>query len=333
MQDHFGHRISYLRVSVTDRCNERCSYCMPDELQEWLPRPGILAFPEMLRLIRIGAQLGIDKVRVTGGEPLTRKGVTEFLGEVTALDRIKRVGVSTNGTLLARRGSDGSTVAQEIRAAGVDSLNISLDTLDRNVYQRVTGRDFLPRVLEGIEAALEAGFPQIKLNAVLMRGRNEDALLALVDFALERKLLLRFIELMPVSATEVLNESNFFPISAARRVIEAQFGSLIPQPDFTTNGPATYYQIPERDQRIGFIGALTNLHFCDTCNKLRLTCDGKLRPCLGSHLEFDILKPLRAGASDDELRNFFLDVVERKPERHEFRENYQPQRRMIAIGG
>ena len=333
MQDHFGHRISYLRVSVTDRCNERCSYCMPDELQEWLPRPGILAFPEMLRLIRIGAQLGIDKVRVTGGEPLTRKGVTEFLGEVTALDRIKRVGVSTNGTLLARRGSDGSTVAQEIRAAGVDSLNISLDTLDRNVYQRVTGRDFLPRVLEGIEAALEAGFPQIKLNAVLMRGRNEDALLALVDFALERKLLLRFIELMPVSATEVLNESNFFPISAARRVIEAQFGSLIPQPNFTTNGPATYYQIPERDQRIGFIGALTNLHFCDTCNKLRLTCDGKLRPCLGSHLEFDILKPLRAGASDDELRNFFLDVVERKPERHEFRENYQPQRRMIAIGG
>jgi len=205
--------------------------------------------------------------------------------------------------------------------------------LDRAVYQRVTGRDFLPRVLEGIEAAIEARFPQIKLNAVLMRGRNEDALLALIDFAGERELLLRFIELMPVSATEVLNESNFFPISAARRVIEAQLGSLIPQPDFKTSGPATYFQIPGRDQRIGFIGALTNLHFCDTCNKLRLTCDGKLRPCLGSHLEFDILKPLRAGASDDELRNFFLDVVERKPERHEFRENYQPQRRMVAIGG
>jgi cyclic pyranopterin phosphate synthase len=306
---------------------------MPDELQEWVPRPDILTFPETLRLIRIGAQLGIDKVRVTGGEPLTRKGVTEFLSEVTALDGIKRVGVSTNGTLLARRGSNGSTVAQEIRAAGVDSLNISLDTLDQTVYQRVTGRDFLPRVLEGIEAAREARFPQIKLNAVLMRGRNEDALLGLIDFASERKLLLRFIELMPVSATEVLNESNFFPINAARRVIEAQLGSLIPQPDFKTSGPATYYQIPERDQRIGFIGALTNLHFCDTCNKLRLTCDGKLRPCLGSHLEFDIIKPLRAGATDDELQNFFLDVVERKPERHEFRENYQPQRRMIAIGG
>ena len=116
-------------------------------------------------------------------------------------------------------------------------------------------------------------------------------------------------------------------------LIEAHLGALIPQPDFKTSGPATYYQIPGRDQRVGFIGALTNLHFCDTCNKLRLTCDGKLRPCLGSHLEFDIMKPLRAGASDDELRSFFLDVVERKPERHEFRENYQPQRRMVAIGG
>src|SRR5438876_844273 len=215
MQDHFGHRISYLRVSVTDRCNERCSYCMPDELQEWLPRADVLTFPETLRLIRVGAQLGIDKIRVTGGEPLTRKGVTEFLGEVTAVNGIKRVGVSTNGTLLARAGSSGSTIAEEIRAAGVDSLNISLDTLDRAVYQRITGRDFLPRVLEGIEAAIEARFPQIKLNAVLMRGRNEDGLLALIDFAGERKLLLRFIELMPVRATEVLNESNFFPISDA----------------------------------------------------------------------------------------------------------------------
>jgi len=333
MEDHFGHRISYLRVSITDRCNERCSYCMPDESQEWLPRPDVLTFPETLRLIRVAAELGVDKVRVTGGEPLTRKGVTEFLREVTALDGIKRVGVSTNGTLLARPGPHGIPIAQEIRTAGVDSLNISLDTLDRAVYQRVTSRDFLPRVLEGIEAAIEAGFPQIKLNAVLMRGRNEDALLELVDFAAHRKLLLRFIELMPVSATEVLNESNFFPVSAARRVIEAHLGSLIPQPDFRTSGPATYYQIPQRDQRIGFIGALTNLHFCDTCNKLRLTCDGKLRPCLGSHLEFDILTPLRAGASDEEVRKFFLDVVERKPERHEFRENYQPGRRMIAIGG
>jgi GTP 3',8-cyclase len=333
MQDRFGHHISYLRVSVTDRCNERCTYCMPDELQEWLPRDGVLSFSETLRLIRIAADLGVDKIRVTGGEPLTRKGVVQFLREVTAINGIKRVGVSTNGTLLGRPGASGKTIAREIRETGVDSLNISLDTLDRAVYQRVTGRDFLPRVLDGIDAAIKAGFEQIKLNAVLMRGRNEQVLVELVDFAAGKNLLLRFIELMPVSATEVLDDSNFWPINSARRTIEAQFGSLIPQPDFRTNGPATYYQIPGRSQRIGFIGALTNLHFCDTCNKLRLTCDGKLRPCLGSHLEFDIMQPLRAGASDEELRRFFLEVVERKPERHEFRENYQPQRRMIAIGG
>jgi cyclic pyranopterin phosphate synthase len=138
---------------------------------------------------------------------------------------------------------------------------------------------------------------------------------------------------MPVSTTEVLTETNFLPVAEAKRGIEAKFGALIPQPEFKTNGPASYYQIPGRSQRIGFIGAMTNLHFCESCNKLRLTCDGKLRPCLGSYLEFDIMKPLRAGASDDELRQFFLDVVERKPEQHDFRTTYQPGRKMVAIGG
>ena len=133
--------------------------------------------------------------------------------------------------------------------------------------------------------------------------------------------------------SEVLSEENFFPINAAKRAIETHYGTLMPVPQFRTNGPATYYEFPGRDQRIGFIGAMTNLHFCESCNKLRLTCDGKLRPCLGSYLEFDIMKPLRAGASDEELRQFFLDVVERKPEQHDFRNNYQPDRKMVAIGG
>ncbi len=328
MQDRFGHYVSYLRVSVTDRCNERCRYCMPDELQEWLPRADVLTFTEMERLVRVATEMGVDKIRVTGGEPLTRPGIVDFLRNVARVSGIKHLGLSTNGTLLSR-----NNIAHEIRAAGVTSLNISLDTLDRAAYREITGRDFLPRVLEGIDAAHHAGFPQIKLNAVLMRGRNEAELVTLVDFAARKNVLLRFIELMPVSTVEMLDDSNFFPINEARRVLEREFGSLIPQPDFRTNGPATYYQIPGRKQRIGFIGALTNLHFCESCNKLRLTCDGKLRPCLGSHLEFDILEPLRAGASDEELRKFFLRVVERKPERHEFRDNYQPQRRMIAIGG
>jgi len=333
MQDRYGHRISYLRVSITDRCNERCTYCMPHELQEWLPREEILTFEETLRLIRIAAELGVSKIRITGGEPLTRRGVLGLIRELPRIPGLHDIGVSTNGTLLAREVEPQVTMAQALRSASVRSVNISLDTLDRRVYSEITGRDLHMQVLEGIDAAIAAGFHQIKLNTVLMRGRNEDQLIPLIEFAAARNLILRFIEMMPVSTREVLDEENFISTVEAKRRIESHFGSLIREPEFRTNGPATYYQIPGRQQRIGFIGAMTNLHFCESCNKLRLTCDGKLRPCLGSYLEFDIMKPLRAGASDQELTDFFLDVVDRKPEQHDFRDNYKPGRKMIAIGG
>jgi GTP 3',8-cyclase len=306
---------------------------MPHELQEWLPRAEILAFEETLRLVRIAAGLGVSKVRVTGGEPLTRRGVLEFVRGLPQIAGIHDIGVSTNGTLLARETDASVTMATGLRRAGVRTVNISLDTLDREVYSRITGRDLFDAVLQGIDAATAAGFDQIKVNSVLMRGRNEDQLVPLIEFAAERNLILRFIELMPVSTTEVLSEENFLPILEAKRRIESRYGNLIPEPSFRTNGPAAYYQVPGRSQRIGFIGAMTNLHFCESCDKLRLTCDGKLRPCLGSALEFDIMKPLRAGATDDELRQFFLDVVDRKPLQHDFRDNYQPGRRMVAIGG
>jgi len=333
MEDRFGHRISYLRVSITDRCNERCNYCMPRELQEWLPREEILSYEETLRLIRIAAELGVTKVRVTGGEPLVRRNVIDFVREIPKLPGITSLGISTNGTLLTHEAVPRQTMAASLCAAGVHSINISLDTLDRHLYSQITGRDLHAKVLEGIDVAISAGFDQIKLNTVLMRGRNEDQLIPLIEFAAARNLILRFIEMMPVSTTEVLSDKNFLPVAEAKRAIEKHFGNLIPETTFRTNGPATYYQIPGRDQQIGFIGAMTNLHFCESCNKLRLTCDGKLRPCLGSYLEFDIMKPLRAGASDEELRQFFIDVVDRKPEQHDFRNNYRPDRKMIAIGG
>lgn len=333
MQDRYGHRISYLRVSITDRCNERCSYCMPHELQEWLPRKDILTYEETLRLIRIATELGVSKVRITGGEPLTRRGVLDFVRQLPEISGIKSIGISTNGTLLAHEIMPAVTMAAALRDAGVHSVNISLDTLDAAVYSQITGRDFHAQVLTGIDAAIAAGFDQIKLNTVLMRGRNEDQLLRLIEFAAGKGLLLRFIELMPVSTSEVLNETNFISVTEAKRLIQSAHGALIPETNFRTNGPATYYQIPGRAQRIGFIGAMTNLHFCENCNKLRLTCDGKLRPCLGSYLEFDVMGPLRAGASDEQLRQFFLNVVDRKPQEHDFRNNYQPNRKMIAIGG
>ena len=333
MEDRFGHRISYLRVSITDRCNERCHYCMPRELQEWLPREDILTYEETLRIIRISAQLGVSKLRITGGEPLTRRDVLDFMRALPAIPGINDIGLSTNGTLLAREISPDVSMARALREAGVRTVNISLDTLDPEIYAAITGRDFFEQASDGIQAAIDAGFEQIKVNAVLMRGRNDDQLVPLAEFAASRGLLLRFIELMPVSTSEVLSEENFLPVLEAKRKLDAHYGSLIPEPTFRTNGPATYYQIPGRSQRIGFIGAMTNLHFCESCNKLRLTCDGKLRPCLGSYLEFDIMKPLRAGASDEELIRFFLDVVERKPQQHDFRDNYKPDRKMVAIGG
>jgi cyclic pyranopterin phosphate synthase len=333
MEDRYGHRISYLRVSITDRCNERCTYCMPRELQEWLAREDVLTYEETLRLIRIAAGLGVTKLRITGGEPLTRRDVLGFMQQLPAIPGINDIGISTNGSLLARAAATGEPMAQALRGANVNSVNISLDTLDREAYAATTGRDYLPQVLEGIDAAIAAKFPLIKLNCVLMRGRNDEQLIPLVEFAAARNLILRFIELMPVSHSDVLDDSNFLPIAEAKRKLEAQFDPLIPDPGFRTNGPSTYYKVAGREQRLGFIGAMTNLHFCESCNKLRLTCDGKLRPCLGSYLEFDIMKVMRAGASDAELTRFFLDVVERKPEQHDFRENYQPGRMMVAIGG
>lgn len=332
MEDLYGHRISYLRVSVTDRCNERCRYCMPEEEQVWTPKEEVLTYEEMLRVVTVGATLGVRKIRVTGGEPLTRPGIADFCARVSATAGIEEVGISTNGTLLSKQ-DKGSTMAERLVQAGVRSANISLDSLDRAAYLQSTRRDLLPKVLEGIDAAITAGFRSIRLNCVLMKNQTEKELVPLIQYAWEKGLLLRFIELMPVSTQDVLSEDNFLSTGVARQLIEQHFGPLTPLPDFKTNGPAAYYAIPGTEQKVGFIGAMTNLHFCESCNKLRLTSDGKLRPCLGSWLEFDLRQALRANCNDEELADLIKSVVARKPKEHDFRTNYQPNRRMIAIGG
>jgi cyclic pyranopterin phosphate synthase len=306
---------------------------MPRELQEWLPHSEILNYDEITRVVRIASDLGVTKIRITGGEPLTRRDVLTLFRQLSELPKIRDIGVSTNGSLLARSTDTGATVAKVLVNSRVRTANISLDTLRSEKYREITGRDFLRQTLEGIAAAKSAGFEQVKLNAVLMRGRNEEDIFPLIRFARQENLLLRFIELMPVTSQEMLTEANFMSIGEARRRIESEFGTLIPEPQFKTNGPALYYRFEDCSQRIGFIGAITNLHFCESCNKLRLTCDGKLRPCLGSHLEFDIKTPLRQGADDNQLRAIFYEVVDRKPKQHDFRNNYQPGRKMVAIGG
>jgi cyclic pyranopterin phosphate synthase len=305
---------------------------MPEEEQAWFPKEEVLSYDEMLRVLRVGAGLGIKKVRVTGGEPLTRPGVSEFCAQISAIPGIEQVGISTNGTLLSKAEGD-SCIAKQLVKAGVKSANISLDSLDRAIYQQATSRDLLPRVLDGIDSAIDAGFESIRLNCVLMKNQTEREFVPLIDYARSKGALLRFIELMPVSTQEVLKEDRFLSVGVALKMVEEHFGKLTPLPDFKTNGPATYYEIASTGQKIGFIGAMTNLHFCENCNKLRLTSDGKLRPCLGSFLEFDLKSVLRNGCSDSELADFIRSVVARKPKEHDFRDNYQPNRRMIAIGG
>ncbi len=306
---------------------------MPNEFQEWLPRDGIMTYEEILRVVRIAADLGVTKIRVTGGEPLTRRDVIPFIKRLSKIEGIQDLGISTNGTLLSNRIEGYDTAAQALSKAGVRTINVSLDTLDESTYVAITGRPYLNRVIEGIDHSLDAGFERVKINSVLMRGRSEDEILELVDFSHKRNLLLRFIEMMPVSSNDVLKDSNFLPCGEVIKSLSDTFGRLQSRADYKTNGPASYYMIPGRDQLIGFIGAMTNFHFCESCNKLRLTCDGKLRPCLGSHLEFDLLSEIRCGASDERIANFIRGVVAKKPKEHDFLSNYQPGRKMIAIGG
>src|SRR2546426_4448498 len=197
------HLVTYMRISVTDRCNERCAYCMPHDVTiEWLPKGQILTYEEILRVARVATELGVTKFRITGGEPLVRRNVAEFIGELNKLPGVTDIGLSTNATLLA-------PLARQLRAAGVRKVNISLDTLDADLYRELTGNGRLADCLAGIDAAIEAGFPQVKLNAVLMKGKNDDELLDLIEFAAEKRVTLRFIELMPISTSDVLTDDNF----------------------------------------------------------------------------------------------------------------------------
>lgn len=321
--DWTNRRVDYLRISITDRCNERCAYCMPHDLKDWQEREEILSYEELLRVAGVTLGLGFKKFRVTGGEPLVRKDAVHFLERLGALPGVESFGLSTNGTLLA-------PLARQIRAAGVQSVNISLDTLDPDAYARLT-RGNLETCMAGIDAAVAAGFPQVKINAVLMRGFNDESLVSLVRFAHDRGLLLRFIELMPLTTTEVLSRENFLSAEEARDRIGREL-SLTPESVKLGHGPAIYYRT-SLGSLVGFIGAMSDLHFCDLCNKVRLTPDGKLRPCLGNHLEFDLKAILRSGGSDQDLEDLFRRALGMKPREHEFRQQYQPGRHMTAIGG
>jgi cyclic pyranopterin phosphate synthase len=298
---------------------------MPEGYKGWESTRDHFTADEIIRVVRVAAGIGFRKFRLTGGEPLVRQDILDIVQGIKGIPGVEDVGLSTNGTKLA-------PLARPLRDAGVRSLNVSLDALDPQTYRRVTGGD-LSLVLSGIRAAEAAGFERLKLNCVLMRGVNENEIWPLVLFAAEHGFPLRFIELMPLTRTDVLTEKNFFPIGDARRLLSGR-DELIPQPDTRIgNGPAAYYLLKHTGALIGFIGALTNLHFCEHCNKMRLTADGKIRPCLGNHGELDLRAVVRNGGNDEALRQVFLEALRVKPLEHDFRNQYQPQRPMTAIGG
>lgn len=324
MIDPNGRRVDYLRISVTDRCNERCLYCLPENYSAWLPRAEILGEAELLAVVRTAVSLGFKKFRVTGGEPLVRPGVVDFIRELVATPGVESVQLTTNGTRLPQ-------LARPLLEAGLRRINISLDALDANVYRSITGGE-LPPVLEGIRLVKQLGFPSVKLNTVLIRGKNDTEILPLLNFAAEHNVAIRFIELMPVSLTEMLSEKNFLPVAEVFSILKRE-DELEPLAEPLGFGPAKYFRLKKRGVTVGLIGALSDLHFCERCNKMRLTCDGKLRPCLGNHLETDLKPGLRPRVDEAILSQLFRGTLAQKPAEHLFRQNYQPQRVMTAIGG
>lgn len=323
--DAFGRTIDYLRISVTDRCNERCLYCMPEGYKGWEQKPDHLTASEILRIVRVAAGMGFRKFRLTGGEPLVRADLVEIVRGMHATPGVEIIGLSTNGTRLA-------ALAHPLRQAGLRTVNVSLDALDPARYRHVTGGD-LDTVLAGIRAAVEAGYERVKLNCVLMQGVNEEEIWPLVLFAAEHGLPLRFVELMPVTSAEVLTSKVFMPISEVMDRLRER-DELLPHPGPHLGwGPAKYYQLKHTGALVGFIGSITEPHFCETCNKMRLTSDGKIRPCLGDHGELDLRQTLRSTSCDEAVRAVLLAAIGRKPREHSFLDAYQPTRPMTAIGG
>ncbi|MFO7773598.1 MAG: GTP 3',8-cyclase MoaA [Dehalococcoidia bacterium] len=304
--DSFGRSINYLRISVTDRCNLRCIYCMPPEGVPRISHSEILSYEEIETVARAAAELGIDKIRLTGGEPLVRAGLPQLVQMLSQIDGIQDLSLTTNGTFLKR-------YAQELKQAGLCRVNVSLDTVNRDKFRYITRLGELKDVLEGIEEARKVGFNPVKINTVIMRGVNDDEILDFARMTCEEGCHVRFIELMPFKGT-----GDFVPAAELRQHI-GSLGKLEPCLDsvgLNGNGPATYYRLAGAGGTIGFITPRSEPSFCSRCNRLRLSPDGKLRPCLLAEDKIDLKPPLRNNVPLEEIKHLILRAVACKPRRH-----------------
>jgi len=305
--DSFSRPIEYLRISVTDRCNLRCVYCMPEDGVPQLAHGDILSYEEIARLARVTAGLGVSKVRLTGGEPLARKGVEQLVALVAAIPGLDDLSMTTNGTLLAG-------AAEKLARAGLRRVNVSLDTLRPERFRAMTRRGRLGDVLAGVAAAERAGLTPIKINVVVIRGLNDDEVLDFARRTVEDGWNVRFIEVMPLGPDPMWAHDGYVPSAEIRQRIEATFGPL-QAVDGDGAGPARYYRPAGASGTVGFISPLSE-HFCFRCNRLRLTANGQFLPCLMSERGIDMRQALRSGASDEELRERVLRAIEAKPAGH-----------------
>lgn len=326
LTDTFGRIHSDLRISLTDRCNIRCFYCMPETGAEFMPVRALLSFEEILRFVKVVAPLGIDKVRLTGGEPLLRPKLPDLIAGLVGLRGMRDLALTTNGLLLP-------SSAGPLFDAGLRRLNVHLDTLDRGRFRAITRRDDLPRVLSGIDRAISAGFHRIKLNAVAIKGLTEPDIVPLVHFARERNMEVRFIEFMPLDSQELWSLDRVLTADQMIDILSREFGPLTPVADADPRAPATEYKF-EDGHRVGFIASVSR-PFCANCNRLRLTSDGKLRYCLFAREETDIKPLLEQDAPESALEAAVRSTIWRKWAGHEINQPtfVAPQRPMYAIGG
>ncbi len=325
LSDSFQRPVNYLRISVTDRCNLRCIYCMPADGVSLVSHQDILSYEETYTVVLAAAELGIDKVRITGGEPLVRLGLPELIRMLARIEAIDDISLTTNGLLLG-------SYAAELKRAGLRRVNVSLDTLKPDRFEFITRRhNNLGDVLDGIEAAKSVGLNPVKINTVVMAGINDDELLDFAAKTIDEGWHIRFIELMlPVGVSTTA--AQFVSVSDMRKRLK-QLGKLEPCLPSVGNGPAKYFRFPQAKGTIGFITPVSE-HFCFGCNRLRLTSDGKLRPCLLAEDEIDLRQPLRSGVSSDGLKQLIEEAVDRKPLQHHLDEGYIPKNRPFSqVGG
>ncbi len=325
--DSFGRRHTSLRLSVTDRCNIRCFYCMPLENIAFRPRSELLTFEEIVRVVHIAARHGVRKLRITGGEPLVRAELDQLIRLLRPIPGIEEVALTTNAMLLAEQ-------AVSLKQAGLDRLNISLDTLSEEKFQRITRRQGVDRVLAGIASAQQAGFTQIRLNAIAVRGLTEDEIVPLAQFARQHDLHLRFIEFMPLDADRNWNDQQVLSGHEVRTIIDREVAPLVPIRPADPSQPAVDFAYADGRQKVGVISSVTE-PFCQSCNRLRLTAEGQLRNCLFSTTEWDLRQVLRSGGNDEEISDQLINCVAAKKASHgiDTADFVPPARAMYQIGG